>query len=201
MQEEIVHRDDRTEERILEAALDVIEEKTISGTRMRLIADRAELFQSNIHYYYKSKQDLLLAVQKRVLKKCIDLRKSGIHPPGEDIDSQLDIFIDQKRLFLEGLKKYDAAELDFWVQSRHDESMATEFRNSFQNWRDEIAEVLVRHAPELPKPRIDLCAALFVSILEGATVQYQVDAEAFDLDEYFELGKTMIKAQIHATQT
>ncbi|MEG0689301.1 MAG: helix-turn-helix domain-containing protein, partial [Hungatella sp.] len=89
MQEEIVHRDDRTEERILEAALDVIEEKTISGTRMRLIADRAELFQSNIHYYYKSKQDLLLAVQKRVLKKCIDLRKSGIHPPGEDIDSQL----------------------------------------------------------------------------------------------------------------
>lgn len=48
-----------TEERILNAALKVVNDVTISGTRMHLIADKADMVQSNVHYYYKTKQDLL----------------------------------------------------------------------------------------------------------------------------------------------
>ena len=41
------------EERILKAALKVVNEVTINGTRMHLIAEKAGMVQSNIHYYYK----------------------------------------------------------------------------------------------------------------------------------------------------
>ena len=70
---------------------DVLEEKTLSGVRMALVAEKAGLFQSNIHYYYKSKYELLLAVQKKVLQHCIDLRKTL----GEDdstLDGQIETF-------------------------------------------------------------------------------------------------------------
>ena len=44
-----------TEERILNAALKVVNDVTISGTRMHLIAEKADMVQSNVHYYYKNK--------------------------------------------------------------------------------------------------------------------------------------------------
>ena len=68
--------EESTEERILDAAFDVLQEKTLSGVRMALVAEKAGLFQSNIHYYYKSKHELLLAVQKKVLQHCIELRRA-----------------------------------------------------------------------------------------------------------------------------
>ena len=42
--------EESTEERILDAAFYVLQEKTLSGVRMALVAEKAGLFQSNIHY-------------------------------------------------------------------------------------------------------------------------------------------------------
>lgn len=197
MRERTVTSSDKTEERILDAALDVIEEKTISGTRLRLIADQAGLFQSNIHYYYKSKRDLLLAVQKKVLRRCIDLREADRNQKvGEDIDSQLDVYINQKKEFIQNSSQYDYAELDFWVQARNDADMKAEFCVSFANWRKEISDTLEVYAPHMTEDHRSLCAAMFVSMLEGATIQYLMDPEVFDLDRYFALGKQMLMDQI-----
>ena len=46
-----------TEERILNAALKVVNDVTISGTRMHLIANKADMVQTNVHYDYKTKQE------------------------------------------------------------------------------------------------------------------------------------------------
>ena len=51
-----------TEEKILAAAFKVADRYALSGTRMHLIAEEAKLVQSNLHYYFKTKQDLLLAL-------------------------------------------------------------------------------------------------------------------------------------------
>ena len=45
-----------TEQKIMDAALDVVAEKSISGTRVHLIAERAGIVQSNLHYYFKTKE-------------------------------------------------------------------------------------------------------------------------------------------------
>ena len=63
-----------TEEKILTAALKVINRETISGTRIHLIAKEADVAQSNVHYYYKTKQDLMDSLQERVLEECYDIR-------------------------------------------------------------------------------------------------------------------------------
>lgn len=173
-----------TEERILDAAFDVLQQHTISGVRMALVAERAGLFQSNIHYYYKSKHELLLAVQKKVLQHCIELRRALGGTEGT-LEEQLKAFWGQKKDFILFEPKYDYAELDFWSQSRVDQAMRTEVIASFFNWRHEIEDMLARFCAHLPAPRRTLLAAIMVSMMEGATLQYLVDPGVFDLDDYF----------------
>ena len=52
----------KTEERILRAAMQVFEEKGMSGTRMQEIADRAGVNKAMLHYYYRNKERLFNAV-------------------------------------------------------------------------------------------------------------------------------------------
>jgi TetR/AcrR family transcriptional regulator len=177
-------QEESTEERILDAAFDVLQERTMSGVRMALVAERAGLFQSNIHYYYKSKHELLLAVQKKVLRYCIELRRALGGAEGT-LEEQLEAFWGQKKFFILEQPKYDYAEIDFWAQSRVDEAMAAEIRAAFGNWRHEIEDMLARFAAHVPAERRTLLAAVMVSMMEGASMQYLIEPEAFNLDEYF----------------
>ena len=189
-----------TEDRILDAALTIIQEKTISGLRIRQVAEKANLFQSNIHYYYNSKKELLLAVQKKVLNRYREIRQQSIHQsgigPGATLEDRLDIFIKQKIYTILIDDKYDVAELDFWNQSRLDPDMHQEFCVSYQNWRTEIREIAETFAPDMPSVKQNLIAGIAVSLLEGAAVQYLVDKEAFDLDSYFAYCKSILIREI-----
>ena len=60
--------DEKTEDKILNAAYDVFLNKGKSGTRMQEIADTAGVNKALLHYYYRSKDLIYKAVFKRVFK-------------------------------------------------------------------------------------------------------------------------------------
>lgn len=62
-------KDISAEEKILEAARQVFENKGMSGARMQEIADEAKINKSLLHYYYRSKQKLFEAVFKTAFHK------------------------------------------------------------------------------------------------------------------------------------
>jgi len=188
----------KNEERILEAALEVVEDYTISGTRMHLIAKKAEMFPSNIHYYYRTKDELLLALQQKVLNKCLKLRADIRAHSKDTLESQLDVFFEQKKAFIMEYREYDYAEIDFWVQSRVDSNIKKGFADSFSGWREEIRQVLEKYIPDVPEEGKVYLSAHIVSILEGATIQYLMDEKSFDVDKYFTFGKKMILIMINA---
>lgn len=185
-----------TEDRILDAALDVIRTHSISGTRISLVAERAGLFQSNIHYYFKSKRDLLFAVLQRTYHRCHNIRRELRKDAEYTLEEQLDIFFAQKKQFILYETQYDYAELDFWALSRLDPEVKALFRASFRGWREEIVRVIARYAPHVSHERRDYLAALMVSMMEGATLQYLVDEDAFQLDAYFDSCRNMILTQL-----
>jgi AcrR family transcriptional regulator len=192
-------KDLKPEERILEAALDVVEENTISGTRMHLIAKQVDMAQSNLHYYYKSKEELLLGLHNKVLRKCIELREKDKCIAEDNLEAQLDVFFHQKREFILNNKKYDFAEVDFWVQARTNDKIKEAFQDSFRGWRCDIESIIQRYKPEVSEPRVKLIAVVMVSMLEGATMQYLIDEGCFQIDEYFafcklELLKMIVEA-------
>lgn len=180
------------EEKIMEAALTVVKEQTISGTRMHLIAEKAGMLQSNLHYYYKTKNDLMDALQEKVLDKCLAIREKLREKALDSLESQMDIFINQKRAFIMDCREYDFAEVDFWVQGRIHPNIKRNFANSFEGWRQEIGTMLNTYVPDLSDEVQKNLPYIIVSYLEGATMQYLIDEDAFELDEYFRFGKQMI---------
>lgn len=187
------------EDRILEAALEIIQEKTIGGLRIRQVADRAHMFQSNIHYYYGSKNELLLAVQKKVLSRYQEIRNQYWNASGEkasSLEDYLDIFIRQKAITILEEEKYDIAELDFWNQSRLEPEMHQEFCHSYENWRQEIRTMLHQFVPQMSCEKQSLLSAVTVSLLEGATIQYLADKQAFDLPAYFRYCKEILMKEM-----
>lgn len=182
----------KNEDRILNAALKVVEEHTISGTRMHLIAQEADMLQSNVHYYYKTKDELMYALQKKVLDKCLEIR-AELNAQAEDtLEAKMDVFIEQKKNFITENQRFDYAEMDFWQQGRIHPEIKKRFADSYAGWRKDIKDMLETYVPKLPLPMKEYLPAFFVSILEGATIQYLMDEESFDLDSYFANGKQMI---------
>lgn len=184
------------EEKIIQATLNVIEEKTISETRMRLIAEKAQVYPSNLHYYYKSKKDLMMAVQKRVADRCLELRQAALLEAGNDLESQLDVFLKQKLSFIREEPKYDYAEIDFWIQSRFDDEFREEFKRSFGGWRGELQQLIKTYAPHMDARKQVLLPTMIISLLEGATIQYLVDEKAFSVEEYFDYCKELIMKEL-----
>lgn len=53
-----MNKDQKTEARILEAAIEIFQQKGFAATRMQDIADRASINKAMLHYYFRSKQKL-----------------------------------------------------------------------------------------------------------------------------------------------
>ena len=90
--------------------------------------------------------------------------------------------------------KYDFAEIDFWVQSRVDAQVKKVFAESFVVWRDKIEKMLKEF--EVPDERAAMLAAVMTSMMEGASFQYLIDSNAFDIDAYFDYCTQMVIREI-----
>lgn len=184
--------------RIMNAALDVVNKQTIAGTRMHLIADRAKMVQSNVHYYYKTKNELMLALQEYIFEECYDARRKEKKHSKDTLESQLEVFINQKKRLILTKHKYDFAEIDFWVQSKSNEEVHENFDESYTKWRREIREVLEKYCPWLDDKSKELLPYTLVSLLQGATIQYLINKEEFDIEGYFDQCKQMMLSQINS---
>lgn len=190
-------RDNNVEDRILDAALKVVYENTISGTRMHKIADKAEMAQSNLHYYYKTKHNLMVALHKKVVAKYVDIRASIRPEYGDNLSDQLEIFIRQKLDCVVDEPEYDIVELDFWMQAQIDQEFHDIMNSAFNFWRDCIGEMLDEYVPDMPKEKRAYLPHMIMSLLEGATLQYHVDEENFDAEAYLKSCKKMILKMIN----
>jgi AcrR family transcriptional regulator len=180
------------EEKILDATLRVIESHTISGTRISLIAKEADMLQSNVLYYYKTKEEILVAMQKRILDIFPKLREELRNNTEDTLESALEVFSKNEENLLKNFPEYNHAEMDFWVQSRTDEDTRTRFSQSYDLWRQEIRDVLVKYVPDVPDNLTEILPAQYVSMLEGFTIPYLIDENKIDMTEYFALSRQLI---------
>ena len=180
------------EEKILDATLRVIESHTISGTRISLIAKEADMLQSNVLYYYKTKEEILVAMQKRILDIFPKLREELRNNTEDTLESALEVFSKNEENLLKNFPEYNHAEMDFWVQIRTDEDTRERFANSYDLWRQEIREVLEKYVPDLPDNMKEILPAQYVSMLEGFTIQYLIDEKNIDMSDYFAMSRELI---------
>ena len=188
-----------TEQKIMDAALDVVAEKSINGTRVHLIAERAGIVQSNLHYYFKTKEDLMMAVLEKMLQGFYDNRKNLMAKTQPNLREKLNSFFTQKKRIIRTESRSEFIEMAFWSQSRVDDRVKQIFGRSHALWRNHVVQTMDEYVPDLPEEKKKLLAAATVSMMMGAAVQTLVNEDAFDLDDYFDLCLKMLLKEVQDT--
>ncbi len=180
--------------KILDAAFEVVAQNKISGTRMHLIAKEAGMLQSNIHYYYPTKNDLMIALLDSIQERFTQKRMSSVDLEGKSFVENLQgLFLEKKDDILNH-QKIDYVQFDFWVQGTANPEIREKFKNAFDIWTTNITEVL-KQEPNFDEDKSEhyrMLPHLIVSIMMGASMQYLMDEEKFDLNDYFKSAEKMI---------
>lgn len=96
----MVKADKQTEEKIFDAATKIFEEKGLAAARMQDIADRAKINKALLHYYFRSKEKLFLAVFDKLADK-IFKKFAGIFEEDMPFEEKIRYFFKEHMKFLQ----------------------------------------------------------------------------------------------------
>ncbi len=180
--------------KILDAAFEIVAQNKISGTRMHLIAKEAGLVQSNVHYYYPTKNDLMIALLESIQERFTQKRTSSVDLEGKSFEENLQGLFYEKKDDILNHKKIDYVQFDFWVQGTVNPEIRAKYKVAFDIWIDNITEVLKKEPSfeDYKSVHYSMLPYLIVSIMMGASMQYHMDEGKFDLDDYFTAAEKMI---------
>ncbi|MCI7473129.1 MAG: TetR/AcrR family transcriptional regulator [Clostridiales bacterium] len=187
------------EETILSAAFEVVDRETLAGTRMRLIAEEAGVVQSNLHYYFKTKRDLLLALLRYIQKNFSEKRDAVLAQRSNDLKDKLSGFFEQKKQIIQDEPQYDRTQFDYWCMGRVDPEINEEFYQSYQIWRKHIAETVRLYDPAVEPEEADLLAHVMVSMMMGESLQVLNSKLTVDLELYATLCCDMLMEYLRPT--
>lgn len=185
------------EETILAAAFEVVDRETLNGTRMRLIAEEAGVVQSNLHYYFKTKRDLLLALLRYIQKNFSEKREAVLNQHSNTLADKLSGFFEQKKQIIEEEPQYDRTQFDYWCMGRVDPEINEEFYQSYEIWRKHIAETIRLYDPAVEAETAALLAHIMVSMMMGESLQVLNSKLTVDLDLYVSLCCDMLMEYLH----
>ncbi len=189
------------EKQIIEAAIRILSKKTISGTRLHLVAQEAGISNSNIVYYFKSKKRLLLAVLNEIQRRSSERRKIISKEANSTLVDSLSGFFKSKKEMILHEKDYDIIKFDFWLQSLVDENIRDVYVCNNKIWRSDIISELDKYIPDLANDKKVLISHIMVSMMMGASMQYINEKEPVDLDSYFSLCMDMLLCVLNTSSS
>jgi len=182
-------------EQIVEAAVAVITEQGLHNLSLSEIENRAGMKRGQLTYYFKHKEDILLAVFDRVIQ--LMYQRLG-RPPGtaEGNDCppsgwEITQYLLEAMLTKPPLSpEFHCLQYTFLSQIGYREDFRQRLASLYNEWRTNMAQGLSadlgrRRAGRSLEPR--LLASLIQAILHGLTMQLAADPAAFDGPQMLEL--------------
>jgi AcrR family transcriptional regulator len=163
---------------ILEAAIQVITQKGIDAARMEDIAQAAGLSVGGVYWYYKGKDEVILAIMESV----IDPDLAGLREPlgeGESLQSQMEGFIRDR---LDQALRLMPITYELYSLAGRNEQLRARLRAYFLAYREALAG-LIRQAAERGEIKAvdaEQVALTFSALYEGFLELAYLDRSAFD---------------------
>ena len=182
-------------EQIVEAAVAVITERGIQHLSLSAIEKRAGMSRGQLTYYFRAKEDILLAVFDRLLTLLYEhvgrqATESGVNPCQGSAWEWVQHLLTSVLLRPRASPEFDCLQHTFLSQIGHREDFRQRLASLYENWRTNMAEGLGRdmadrHPVRSVSPR---ALSTFVqALLHGLSMQRAADPDAFDADEMTEL--------------
>src|SRR4051794_2988265 len=193
-------------EQIVDAAVAVIAEQGLQHLSLSEIEKKVGMSRGQLMYYFKAKEDILLAVFDRLLEMIC--RRQGGDPKGppeehpfaklrwlEAVGQLLEMILHKPNLNPE----FSSLQYTFLSQIGHRADFRRRLAQLYEEWRSHGMEHLRRDLQERPavrpvSPRA--LATLVQAVLHGLAMQSAVDAEAIDAAEMAALCLDMLRTYL-----
>lgn len=174
-------------EQILDAALETVARRSLESTRMRQIASTAGVSQASLHYYFNTKDQLIVKLLDRLLEEFLRGRNELLHAAKGPL-SKTRVLLDQQKRLIEGDKDRLEVYYDFWVQATKRPLVRKKIAEMYSGWRRDIQEIIERGVEQgvFRRDRAAQAPFMLISLFQGAALQYIIDPQHFDLEAYFQ---------------
>jgi AcrR family transcriptional regulator len=179
-------------EQIIEAAARIIAERGIQDLSLRAIEAETGMSRGQLTYYFKFKEDILLAVFDRMVQRMRERvgTADGPCPAGADPRTMI------RSLFQRVLQQPTQADFarlqyTFLAQPGPRNDFRQRLASLYEEWRSHMAADIGRlEPPTAADPR--LRATLVQAMLHGLVMQLQADPAAFDRAAMVDLCSTVV---------
>ncbi|HHX8308465.1 TPA: TetR/AcrR family transcriptional regulator [Vibrio alginolyticus] len=160
-------------EKILDVALDLLKTEGDYGVTMRKVANLSDMSLSNVQYYFKTKNDLLIAMGDRYFDKCLTEMQAM---PEVKSEGELNQYI--KTFLVHGCEISEMCRIyrEYWAISTRNEVVEAHLEQYYKAYFSVVSDKLKPIASN--DAALSQTAAIFISTTEG----YSVTARSIPLD-------------------
>jgi AcrR family transcriptional regulator len=176
-------------QRIVAAMRESVGTRGAAGATFDHVARRAGVSRGLLHYYFGSKERLLVEVVRRDTELRVAMLERNL-APADSLDAVVEALVSQVRSFIAEDPASQAVIYEMFSASRHNEELRAEMAALYRQTRDHIAEALRRkHDEGVLRLRDEPAnvASVLLGLGDGITMQLISDP-AWDSDAAFELG-------------
>lgn len=179
-----------TRERLLDAAIRLLEEKGYARTTTRQIVAAADSHLPAVNYYFGSKERLLEEAIVEALRRWAQTTMAVAEEPGPlDPAERLRRSIERFFATLEADRPYVVAALEAFAQAERSDALRARLAEAYQEFREVVASSVERAAahPEVPPvsdtaerspdPDVTGLASTLMALFDGLAIQWLLDPE------------------------
>lgn len=158
---------------ILNVARGILAKRGYAGTTISLVAAEAGISRGLLHYYFKSKEDMLAKVIHANIETSVGIVESIFHQ-GDSARTIAKDMTSALRLILENDPDFFNLLFEGWAVSRHSAIVDEKIKDLYSRFRDAVGNGLKEAmgrgviAPVLP---LEGLAAIVTSIIDGLGLQ------------------------------
>lgn len=182
---------------IIEATFFCIALKGYSNITMQNIADSAGVSKGVIHYYFRNKEELFISVFEKLINDLdshIASRVERAKQPNDKILAVIRAVFEKVR----ENKKFQVVLLDFWAHSTKNPALKAANANQYARYRHLAKKII---AEGIEKGAFRKCdptrvASALIGLIEGFTIQWILDEDAFDIARAQKISEEIIMAYL-----
>lgn len=184
-------------EQIIEAAIAIIGQKGLQNLSLAEIEKYANMSRGQLTYYFKQKEDILIAVFDRMLELMRQRIEAIVARQGKPICERT--VVENSELMFRGLltqppldPHFHALLYTFLSQINHREDFRKRIALFFGQWRIEMSHNIVQQGGAKRASPI-ATASIIQALAHGLAMQLEADPKAFDRHEMVDLCIAILK--------
>ena len=172
----------RRRDEIVNAAIAIITDKGLPRLSLSAIEKRAKMSRGQLTYYFKTKEDILVAVFDRMIEAMRAREQAGEMSNGVKLPprgwERLKAFLGIILVDPPPMPGFHALHHTFLSQISHREDFRERISALHEGWRQAVSRDMANEIPDPAEARV--FATLFQALIHGLAIQREANPEAYD---------------------